>query len=156
EHLRAAVRSAQRVLLGGSADEGALIEPLSLDELELTPDVRADKKEIEAPVNAVILQHAFRERRAINPATADHAVKVDFADFLGVAEVHPPNVGAARRLQTGRVVRVKKKVVVALRVGAQRGIIVHWTPRQGSATAPASDDFRGEQFLVLRVGSEGA
>ena len=51
------VRSDEGVGLERGADEDAVIEPLGLDELELTLEVRAGKDEDDATVDAVVLDH---------------------------------------------------------------------------------------------------
>src|SRR5919198_885883 len=54
ERPRAVVRPGDWILLGRRADKDAVIEPLRLDELELTIDVRTDEHEDDAPAYAVV------------------------------------------------------------------------------------------------------
>ena len=67
---------------------------------------------------------------------------------LRVARVHTPHVGTERHLPAMRIVRVVE-VVVPLRVGAERGIVLVRRQRQRRAAAPAADQLRGEQFALF-------
>ena len=49
------MRSNKWVHLGGRAEEGALVDPLRLDEFELPGDVRSDADEQDAAIGPVIL-----------------------------------------------------------------------------------------------------
>ena len=100
----AVVRPDQRVLLAGRAEEFAVVDPLGLDELELPSQVRADEREHQPAVGAVVLQHAVGQRRAVGRAAADHAVQADLAGDDRVARVHAPDVRAERAAEPPRVV----------------------------------------------------
>ena len=141
----------QRVLLAGRADEFAVVDPLRLDELELAGQVRPDEGEHDAAIGAVVLQHAFGQRRAVAGAAPDHAVQPHLADDRRVARVHPPGVRAERALEAARVVAVQEGVV-ALRVGAQLGVVALGGQRQRRAAAPAPDELGGQQLLLGRAG----
>src|SRR5262249_43662246 len=69
------VRSAHRILLGGSAaEEDPVVDPLRLHELELPLQMRSDEGEHDAPVGIVVFQHSFRERGTVRRPAADHSV----------------------------------------------------------------------------------
>jgi hypothetical protein len=68
------VRPGDWILIVVRPKENAVIYPLRLDELELPPEVRSDKREHQPPVGAVILQDSFRERRAVGGSAPDHSV----------------------------------------------------------------------------------
>src|SRR5438132_14407425 len=76
--------------------------------------------------------------------------------FERVARIRPTSVRADRALEASRVVIVVKEVVVATRVGSQRGVIPLRGERQWRAAPPAPDDLGSEQFLLLRTGRLGA
>ena len=76
-------------------------------------------------VGAVVLEHALGQHRPVARAAPDHAVQahVDAAVVVErVARVRPARVGAGRALEAARVVAVEE-VVVALRVGAELGVV---------------------------------
>jgi hypothetical protein len=54
------VRPGDRILRVARPKENAVIYPLRLDELELPPEVRSDKREHQSPIGAVVLQDSFR------------------------------------------------------------------------------------------------
>src|SRR5215510_15597072 len=68
------VRPGDRILRVARPKENAIIYPLSLDELELPPQVRSDKREHQPPIGAVVFQDSFRERRAVGGSEPDHSV----------------------------------------------------------------------------------
>src|SRR5215208_999391 len=72
---RSARRPGQWVLFGRRADEDAVIDPLGLDELELALQVRTDEHEDDASVDAVVLQDAVGQHRAVAGAAPDHPVQ---------------------------------------------------------------------------------
>src|ERR687894_438983 len=63
EAARPFLRSDEGVLLGRSADEDAVVQPLGLDELELALQVRAGEHEDDPAVLAVVLEHPFGQHR---------------------------------------------------------------------------------------------
>src|SRR5215216_846886 len=67
----------ERVLLGRGTDEDAVVQPLRLDELELAFQVRAGEDEDDAPVDAIVLEHALGQHRAVARPAPDHAVQTD-------------------------------------------------------------------------------
>ncbi len=69
-----AVRPDDGILGVARAEEDAVVDPLGLDELELPPEVRADEGEHQPPIGAVVLQHSFRQQRAIRGSAPDHPV----------------------------------------------------------------------------------
>src|SRR3954453_2294983 len=95
------VRSDERVLLGGRADEDAVVEPLRLDELELAVQVRADEDEHDAALGPVVLEHALREHRPVARPAADHAMEADIRRVAvkRVAWVRPPRMRARGTLE---------------------------------------------------------
>ena len=64
------VRSDDRVPGVAEAQEGPVVDPLRLDELELPLQVRADEGEHQPPVGAVVLGHAVRQAGARTPCRA--------------------------------------------------------------------------------------
>src|SRR3712207_4579230 len=56
----AIVRADQRVRLARRTEEAAVVHPLGLDELELPRGVRADEREHDPAVGAVVLEYAVR------------------------------------------------------------------------------------------------
>jgi hypothetical protein len=68
------VRPDDGVLRVARPDEGAAVDPLRLDELELPPQVRTDEGEHQSPIGTVVLQDPFRERRAVGRSAPSQAV----------------------------------------------------------------------------------
>ena len=75
-------------------------------------------------------------------ADVDAAVVVE-----GVAGVGPAGVGAKRALQAPRVVAVPE-VVVALRVGAELGVVTVRGEGKGGAALPAAHHLRAQQLFL--------
>src|SRR5215216_8090234 len=75
ERARPVVRPGERVRLGGCADKDAVVDPLGLDELELTLEVRTDEHEDDSAVDAVVLQDAFGQHGPVAGAAPDHPVQ---------------------------------------------------------------------------------
>src|SRR5215216_1868762 len=126
EHARAVVRPGQRVLVGRRADEDAVVDPLGLDELELALQVRTDEHEDDASVDAVVLQDAFGQHRAVAGAAPDHPVEANVDASLLIERVpwvRAPRVRASRALEPAQIV-VVVEVVVARGVRPQLGIVV--------------------------------
>ena len=158
EHAGPVVRADERVLLGGRADEDAVVQPLRLDELELALEVRAGEHEDDPAVDAVVLEHALGQHRPVARAAADHAVQADVDAALvveRVARVGAPRVRAGRALEAAQVVAVAE-VVVALRVGAERRVVALGSERQRRAALPASDHLGAEQRLLFAARGPGA
>ena len=89
-------------------------------------EVRAGEDEDDAPVGAVVLQHAFGQHRAVARAAPDHAMQPDVDAAFAVervARVRPPRVRAGRALEPAQIVAVEE-VVVPLRIGAELGIVL--------------------------------
>ena len=61
--------SSRRVL-----EEGAVVDPLGLDELELPGQIRLEAEEQDAAIGPVVLQDALGQHRAVAGATADDPV----------------------------------------------------------------------------------
>ena len=80
--------------LGGCAEEGALVDPLALDELELPGELRLKAEEQDAAIGPVVLQDALGQHRAVAGATPDDPVIARYADDGRVAWVRPTGVGA--------------------------------------------------------------
>src|SRR5918993_2088877 len=94
ECARPVIGSDHWILLGRGTDEDAVIEPLRLDELELPVQMRSGEDEDDASILPVVVEHAFRQHRAVTRPPADHPVepRIDTALMIqGVAWI-----GAAR------------------------------------------------------------
>ena len=109
--------------------------------------MRPDKGEHQAAVGAVVLHDAGGQRRPVGGAAPDHAVNARLADDDRIAGVHPPHVRADRALEALRVV-AEHEGVVAVRVGAQLGVVLVRSQRQRRPARPAPDDL-GAQPLLL-------
>src|SRR4029453_14547730 len=107
------VRPGKRVYVGGCAEEGAVVDPLRLDELELLAEPRLKAEEQDAAIGPVVLQDALGQHRAVAGATPDYPVIARYADDRWVAGVRPTGVGAERALEAPSVVvrGVEKGVV---------------------------------------------
>ena len=141
----------ERVLIRRRADEDAVVQPLRLDELELALQVRTREDEDDAPVDAVVLEHAVGQHRAVARAAPDHPVEANVDASLvveRVARVGPTRVRAGRALEATQIVPVAE-VVVALRVGAERGVVLLRGQRERRAALPAPDHLGAEQRLLL-------
>src|SRR4051794_17435724 len=148
------VRSDEGILLGGRADEDAVVEPLRLDELELAVEVRADEDEHDAAVGPVVFELAGRQHRAVARAAADHAMEADVRRHLAlerVARVGPARVRAGGALEAAQVVAVGEGVVPP-RVGAEGGIVVLGRERKGRAARPAADHLGAHERLLGTAG----
>ena len=125
-------------------------DPFRLHELELASEVRADEREHEPAIDAVVVEHALGKLGAIRGAAADHAVQPHHARHGSVARIGTTDVRARRRAVPDRVVTVVE-LVVAARIGAELGIVVQRTARQGGTAAPAAHHLRRDQLLVVTV-----
>ena len=67
-------RSSNRIFILPGAKEDAIIDPLRLNKLELTPKVCANKREHQSPICSIVDHDSFRQRRSISSATADHSM----------------------------------------------------------------------------------
>src|ERR687898_1967480 len=79
------LRPGKRVFLGGCAEEGAVVDPLRLDELELPGQGRLEAEEQDAAIGPVVLQDALGQHRAVARATPDDTVIARYADDGRVA-----------------------------------------------------------------------
>ena len=147
-----AVVPGYRVLLAGVADEVAVVDPLGLDEFELSFEVGPDEDSDQAPVGAVVLQHALWQRRAVGGAAADEAVHPCVADDGGIAGVDAPDVRTGGAPEAAIVVLPVQEVVVAVRIGAQLRVIVLRGQRQRRPAGPAPDHLRRQERLLLGAG----
>src|SRR5215207_311390 len=148
------VRPDERVLLGRSPDEDAVVQPLGLDELELALRVRAREHEDDAAVGTVVLEHAFGQHRAIARAAADHPVEADVDAALVVeciARVRAARVGAHRALEAAQIV-LEAEGVVALRIGAEVGVVLVRRERERRSALPAPDHLGAEQRFLFTAG----
>jgi hypothetical protein len=148
-------RSDDRIFIVASTEENAVIDPFRLYELELPAQVRPYECEHQTTVGSVVFDEAFGKWWTICRSTPDHPVYARHAGYLRVSWIGAPDVRAAWSLKTYRVVRLKKKVVVAMRIFAKRWVVVERTKRQRSAAAPATHHLRRDQFLCIwsiRVG----
>jgi hypothetical protein len=158
EAARSVTRSDERVLLGGGADEDAVVQPLRLYELELALQVGAGEDEDDPAVFAVVLEHPLGQHRRVARAAADHAVQSDVdASFSveRVARIRTPRMSARRALEAAQVVAVEK-VVVALRVGTDLGVVVLGSEHQRRPALPAADHLRPQQRLLVAARRLGA
>ena len=71
----AVARAGNRIRHITQSKEVATIDPFRLNELELPPQVRSDKREYQSPIGAVVLQNAFRERWTICRSSSNHAMQ---------------------------------------------------------------------------------
>src|SRR5262249_25050990 len=136
---------------GSVADEIAVSYPLRLNKLELPMQIRADQQEDATALSAVILEHALRQGWPVICAAAQEMVEIDGDDvvFQGVARIHTTNVRAERAFQSLHVICVAK-IIVAISVSAQCGIVAVRSQHQGGAAAPSAHHFCSNQLLFLR------
>src|SRR5918997_1282078 len=151
EAARPVVRTDERVLLQRGADEDAVVQPLGLDELELSFEMRAREYEDDAAIGAVVFEHALGQHRSVARAAPDHAVQADIDSAVAVqrvARIRAPCVRTQGALEAPRIVAVKERVV-ALRVIAEIRVVNVRRERERSAALPAPDHFRAQQRLLL-------
>jgi hypothetical protein len=96
-------------------DRGAAGELL----LELPSQARANEREHQAPISAVVLQHPFCKWRAVGGSAANHSVDPRDACHRRIPRIGPSNVTARRSFVSNGVVGLIKKIVVALCVGSK-------------------------------------
>ncbi len=84
----------------------------------------SDEDSDQAPVGAVVFQHALWQRRPVGGAAADEAVHPCVADDGGIAGVDAPDVRTGGAPEAAIVVLPVQEVVVAVRIGAQRRVVV--------------------------------
>ncbi len=158
EFQRAVLLADDRIALVAEFVEIPVIDPHVLRELELADEARADHEGRDPALHAV-LRRAFRQRRAVGGAAADHAAPVHVRGR--VARIHAPDVRAERHGIPVRVHLLVVEVVVPLRVGPERRIVLVRRQHERGAAAPAAHELRGDEFLflrrlaVLRAGSRG-
>ena len=136
EHSAPVVRPNQRVFLLGRSKEDAGVDPLRLDELELPLQMGSHEDEQSSPLGPIVLEDAFRKRRAIAGATTHDAVQeVDSNEPVleRVSRIRPADVRADGAAQASRVVIVVKEVVVATGVGAALVRVIVMVPAVASA-----------------------
>src|SRR5262245_63430736 len=68
--VRAAPVGDEEVLVVGEPERVAVLDPDPLDQLELARDARVEAREDEAAVDAVVIEHALRQRRAVGAHAA--------------------------------------------------------------------------------------
>src|SRR6478735_5827870 len=146
------VRSDERVSLLGCADENAVADPLGLHKLELPIQMRANEDERNATIGSVILEDTFWKQRTVTRAAANHAVEADVDVRLipkSVAWMHPSRVRPGRAAEPPEIVVVIQKVIVAVGIGAERGIVSIWAQREWRAALPAAFHLRPQLRLLL-------
>src|SRR5829696_1907853 len=112
----AVIRPDERILLGRSADEDAVVQPLGLDELELPLEVRSGEDEDDAPFGAVVFENSLGQRWAVARPAPDHPVEADVDTTLcvkGVPRVGTSGMRTGRTLEAAEVVGVEEVVVAA-------------------------------------------
>src|SRR5829696_9130010 len=154
----AVIRPDERILLGRSADEDAVVQPLGLDELELPLEVRSGEDEDDAPFGAVVFENSLGQRWAVARPAPDHPVEADVDTTLcvkGVPRVGTSGMRTGRTLEAAEVVGIEE-VVVAAPVCPKLGIVLLRGEHERSAALPAADHLSAEQGLLLAVGGFGA
>ena len=68
------VLSDEWIVLCRGTDKDAVVQPLSFYEFELAAYVRADEREHDAAVGAIVFEHPLGQERAVASAAPDHAV----------------------------------------------------------------------------------
>ena len=59
-----------------------MVSLLTLNKLELTPDMCTDKREHQPSVDAVVFENALRQHRSIGSTASDHPVNADYTAFF--------------------------------------------------------------------------
>src|SRR5215218_6729076 len=153
EHPGLVAASDERVTLLRCADEDPVVEPLRLDELELALEVRAGEDEDDSTVDAVVLEHAVGQHRTVARPAPDHPVQADVdvaVTVERVARIGATRVGSRRALEPLQVVAVEKGVV-ALGIGAERGIVLVADDRQRRAARSAAFARRYRRYAATFV-----
>ena len=88
--------SDDRILVGVSAKENAVIDPLGLDKLELPSKMCSDKSEDQPAIRTIVIDHTFRKQGPISGSTPDHSVNPRHSRYLCIPRVRAADVGAAR------------------------------------------------------------
>ena len=91
-------------MLARRAKEDTVVDPLRLDELELSAEMGPEEGEHDAPIGAVVLQDTVGQQRAVAGAAADHAVQAGLAENGRVARVHTPGMRPERTLEAAWIV----------------------------------------------------
>src|SRR5688572_25154154 len=107
-----------RVFVLVRSKENAVIDPLRLNELELTTEVRSDKREHQTAFDAVILENTVRQQWTVGRSSTDHAVNFGHTGNRCIARVCPAYVRPAGSFHTGRIILLKHEIVVAPRINA--------------------------------------
>ena len=113
--------------------------------------MRTDEHEDDSAVDAVVLQDALGQHRAVAGAAPDHPVQADVdAAFVveRVARVRATGVRAGRAPEAAQVV-VVVEVVVARRIRTELGIVPFRGQRERRAALPTSDHLGAQQRLLL-------
>src|SRR5258705_2397028 len=113
--------------------------------------MRDDKGEHQPAINAIIIEYSFWQGWSIGGSEPNHSVQANHAGNFGVAWIGAPHVRAHRRLVSERIIFVKEKVIVALLVCAEFGIVMEGAEGQRSATAPPSHHLGGKELFLLRT-----
>src|SRR4051794_18291495 len=151
------IRPHEGVLLRRGADEDAVVEPLGLDELELSAQVGSREHEDDSPVDVVVFEYALGQHRSIAGAAPDHAVEADIDAAIvveGVSRVRATRMGADRTLKAAWILGVPE-VVVASNVLAKSGVVTVRGKRERCSTLPSPNHLRAEERLVGTVGGPG-
>src|SRR5215207_2792127 len=150
EAARPVARSDERVLLEWRADEDAVVEPLGLDELELTLEMCPGEHEDDPSIGAVVLELAVGQHGSVARPAPDHAMQpyVDAPVLVqGVTGVGPPRVRADRALEPTGIIG-EEKVVVAPGIGTELGVVAVRCQGERSTALPSPDHLRAESIRV--------
>src|SRR5262249_22480343 len=142
------------IAFGAQVHEVSVVDPLLLQEFDRLRRPGADEDEVGTAWDfIVVLRHrVWIVRRAERRAAANDAMEVHIGQLrqLRVARIHATRVRAERDSQSLRVAAIRE-IVVALRIGAERRIVVLWSQLERSTAAPTAYELGGEQ-LSLFVG----
>ena len=90
---------------------------------------------------------AFRQRRPVGRPSSDHPPTVHVVPR--VARIYPANVRAKRHGVAVRVHVLVGEVVVALKIGPERRVVLLGREYERRAAAPAPHQLRRDEFLLL-------
>src|SRR5580700_4104807 len=143
---RAVLSANDRVAFVAEFMEVVVVHPYVLCELELADEARADHEGSDAAFHAVLWRF-LRQMWAVGGAAADHAAAVHIV--RRVAGIHSPHVRAERYRIAMGIHLLIVEVVVALRIGTERRIVLVGCQHQRCAAAPAAHQLCCNQFLFF-------
>src|SRR5262249_22706129 len=141
-----------RIALVAGTDEITVVDPLLLQKFDRGHRLGAHEQE-DGAVRYFIV--CLRQRVWIvwwskGCPAPDETMDVDVGQpgQIRIPRVHAPDMRSEWHLPPMRVIRIVK-VVVSLRVGTERGIVLVRRQRQRRAAAPAADQLRGDQLTFF-------